>query len=55
MKHLTSEESTLASEQDCHLAMVLLALLSGGDYQPQGIANMGELRELVYALTDFRA
>jgi Holliday junction resolvase YEN1 len=35
------EGSALRSEEDCRMAMVLIALLGGGDYAPEGIANFG--------------
>lgn len=39
---MISEDSALQTHEDCHLAMVLVALLAGGDYEPQGIAAIGE-------------
>ena len=38
----TSEEGTaLRTEEHCHLAMVWIALLAGGDYVPEGIETFG--------------
>ncbi|GMK55980.1 hypothetical protein CspeluHIS016_0210360 [Cutaneotrichosporon spelunceum] len=34
-------ESALETEDDCQLAMVLVALLAGGDYVPEGVEGMG--------------
>lgn len=39
----TREESALKNEDDCQRAMVLIALLGGGDYVPEGVGRMGEL------------
>jgi Holliday junction resolvase YEN1 len=39
----TRDESALKSEDDCRRAMVLVALLGGGDYVPEGVGRMGEL------------
>lgn len=36
-----SEGSSLKTEEDCCHAMVMIALLSGGDYVPEGIAGIG--------------
>lgn len=35
------EGSALQTEEDCRMAMVLIALLGGGDYAPEGIAGFG--------------
>jgi len=35
------EGSSLKTEEDCRHAMVLIALLSGGDYITEGIAGLG--------------
>ena len=34
--------SKLATEEDCRMAMVLIALMSGGDYAPEGFETIGE-------------
>lgn len=39
----TQEESALKTEEDCRRAMVLIALLGGGDYVPEGVGRMGKL------------
>ena len=31
----------LLTEEDCRMAMVLIALLGGGDYAPEGLAGFG--------------
>ena len=33
--------TALKSEDDCRMAMVLLGLLSGGDYAPEGLSSVG--------------
>ncbi|WVF72474.1 hypothetical protein IAT40_007289 [Kwoniella sp. CBS 6097] len=38
---LDKEGTTLRSEEDCRMAMVLIALLSGGDYAPKGLPSIG--------------
>ncbi|WVQ98465.1 hypothetical protein IAU59_005591 [Kwoniella sp. CBS 9459] len=38
---LDKEGTTLRSEEDCRMAMVLIALLSGGDYTPEGLPSIG--------------
>jgi Holliday junction resolvase YEN1 len=38
------EGSCLKTDEDCRNAMVLIALLSGGDYVPEGIGGLGELQ-----------
>ncbi|OCF44706.1 hypothetical protein I317_01395 [Kwoniella heveanensis CBS 569] len=38
---LDKEGTTLKSEEDCRMAMVLIALLSGGDYTPEGLPSIG--------------
>lgn len=39
----TKEDSALKTEDDCQRAMVMVALLGGGDYVPEGAGRMGEL------------
>ncbi|ODO03480.1 hypothetical protein L198_02327 [Cryptococcus wingfieldii CBS 7118] len=43
IKHMWSakEGTQLKTEEDCRLAMVLVALLSGGDYTPEGTFSIG--------------
>ncbi|WVQ71489.1 hypothetical protein IAR50_001027 [Cryptococcus sp. DSM 104548] len=43
IKHMWSakEGTHLKTEEDCRLAMVLVALLSGGDYTPEGTFSIG--------------
>ena len=52
---LTSkEESALQTEEDCRMAMVLVALLAGGDYIPEGLTAFGTsitMRPSLLALT----
>jgi Holliday junction resolvase YEN1 len=38
----SQDGSALKTEEDCRSAMVLVGLLSGGDYVPEGIAGLGE-------------
>lgn len=38
----SQEGSKLVTEDDCRLAMVLIAVLAGGDYVPEGIETFGE-------------
>ena len=38
----SSEESAVKTEEDCRMAMVLIALLRGGDYAPEGVSNIGK-------------
>ena len=38
------EGSQLATHEDCRMAMVLIALLGGGDYAPEGLSQFGEAR-----------
>lgn len=40
-----SEESELKTIEDCRMAMVLIAILSGGDYAPEGASRMGLLQD----------
>lgn len=42
-KQWTADDSELRNESDCQMAMVLVALLAGGDYRPQGVASIGRL------------
>lgn len=35
------DDSMLETEEDCRLAMILIGLLSGGDYAPDGVARIG--------------
>nr|ODN99736.1 hypothetical protein L204_02169 [Cryptococcus depauperatus CBS 7855] len=37
----SKDGSALKSEEDCRMAMVLVALLSGGDYTPEGLFSIG--------------
>ena len=37
------EGTTLTTEEDCRMAMILVALLAGGDYAPEGLTSIGEL------------
>ena len=36
------EGTSLKTEEDCRMAMILIALLAGGDYAPEGVANIGK-------------
>lgn len=42
---LTNKEggTKLSTEEDCRMAMVLIALLAGGDYVPEGLDQFGQL------------
>lgn len=35
------EDTSLRTEEDCRMAMVLIALLAGGDYVPEGLTAFG--------------
>ncbi|ORX39699.1 hypothetical protein BD324DRAFT_586717 [Kockovaella imperatae] len=35
------EGTMLRTEEDCRLAMILVALLAGGDYAPEGVSSIG--------------
>jgi Holliday junction resolvase YEN1 len=38
----TEKEGTaLSNDEDCRMAMVLVAMLSGGDYAPEGLTQFG--------------
>ncbi len=40
---MTSKDGTkLMTDEDCRLAMVLIALLAGGDYTPEGVDRFGK-------------
>ena len=42
-EHWSAKEGTrIATEEDCRMAMVLLALLAGGDYAPEGLVRCGK-------------
>lgn len=39
---MRSKDGTkLVTEEDCRMAMILVALLAGGDYVPEGIETFG--------------
>jgi Holliday junction resolvase YEN1 len=47
----TEREGTeLKTEEDCRMAMVLIALLGGGDYAPEGLLTFGEYSWVVVRL-----
>lgn len=39
----SKEDTKLVTEEDCRMAMILVALLAGGDYVPEGVGEFGEL------------
>ncbi|KAL1411207.1 hypothetical protein Q8F55_002158 [Vanrija albida] len=41
LKHLDADGSALSTEEDLRRAMVLIALLGGGDYVPEGVFQFG--------------
>lgn len=54
-KLLTAKEGTdLQTETDCQMAMVLIALLGGGDYAPEGMSGFGKMK-LCENVADFQA